>query len=90
MIQEGDSHHNHYDQQTSPNYSIDLPRNTTIRPYAHDRFFITPARSCCTCPTAIYRLNAVSPNTIRLHFARLCYINSRSDSAAIFQRENPN
>ncbi|KAK3592868.1 hypothetical protein CHS0354_004089 [Potamilus streckersoni] len=54
MIQEGDSHQNHYDQQTSPNYGIALPPNTTIRPYSYDRFFIITARSCCTCPTAIY------------------------------------
>ncbi|KAK3592239.1 hypothetical protein CHS0354_004695 [Potamilus streckersoni] len=72
MIQEGDSHQNHYDQQTSPNYGIALTPNTTIQPYSHDRFFITTARSCCTCPIAIYRLNAVTLNTIRLHSARLC------------------
>ncbi|KAK3577888.1 hypothetical protein CHS0354_014561 [Potamilus streckersoni] len=60
MIQEGDSHQNHYDQQTSPNYGIALAPNTTIRPYSHDRFFITTARSCCFCPTAIYS----SPVTI--------------------------
>ncbi|KAK3593610.1 hypothetical protein CHS0354_025499 [Potamilus streckersoni] len=50
MIQEGDSHHNHYDQQTSPNYGIDLPRNSTIRLYSHDRFFITTA-----APVALVR-----------------------------------
>ncbi|KAK3582146.1 hypothetical protein CHS0354_017258 [Potamilus streckersoni] len=55
MIQEGDSHQNHYDQQASPNYGIALMPNSTIRPYSYDRFFITTAISGCTCPTAIYR-----------------------------------
>ncbi|KAK3605583.1 hypothetical protein CHS0354_005890 [Potamilus streckersoni] len=50
MIQEGDSHQNHYDQQTSPIYGIALAPNTTIRPYSHDPFFITTA-----APVALVR-----------------------------------